>query len=58
MSAGTGTSLPFSALFPSTSGLRLMIGGSWESRRSAGQRDRHSETLNPVRSMILMAIRT
>ena len=42
---------PFT-LFPVTSGLRLMIGGS------AGQRDRHSDTRSQVRSMILMAIRT
>ena len=51
-SSGMGTSRPPFTLFPVTSGLRLMIGGS------AGQRDRHSDTRSQVRSMILMAIRT
>ena len=32
--------------------------GSWLSRRSAAQRDRHSETRGPVRSMMRMAMRT
>ena len=39
-----GTSRPQLLLLPVTSGLREMIGGSWETR-------------SPVRSMILMAIR-
>ena len=43
-SAGTGTSRPRLAFLPGTSGLRLMMGGSWVSRRSANRRDRHSDT--------------
>ena len=51
-SSGMWTSRPRFTLFPVTSGVRLMIGGS------AGQRDRHSDTRSQLRSMILMAIRT
>ena len=42
-SAGTGTSRPRFALLPGTSGLRLRMGGSRLSRRSAGRRERHSD---------------
>ena len=55
---GDGDIPPPLALVARTSGLREMIGGSWESRRSDAQRDRHSETRSPVRSMMRMAIRT
>ena len=41
--AGTGTSRPRFALLPGTSGLRLRMGGSRLSRRSAGRRERHSD---------------
>ena len=41
--AGTGASRPRFALLPGTSGLRLRMGGSRLSRRSAGRRKRHSD---------------